>query len=229
LSAGLAVSAGTCAAQCGEPAEALEAERLDAAARWIGRVNQDRAYYLAVSNELRTDDATFAIERIGTFTPKVLAVEYGLALFPLIGTPPVKVHQTFDPYRTRWLGLDRLEIHALQRVSLDPDPVTGAYAITVDELSHHEFLDFEPCSTRIRLSYVINDPSIERLYETAQNVDPVTICTAVLIACPVGSPLQQYADVQECVDFLHSLPPSVCPFPFTTPCSAAPCTSSRRC
>jgi hypothetical protein len=216
LSACLTVTPGTCAAQCVETAQTLEAERLDAAALWIGRVNQDRAHYLAVANQLLTDDATFSIERIGTFSPKVLAVEYGLALFPIIGTPPVKVHQTFDPYRTRWLEPDRLEIHALQHVSLDPDPVTGAYAISVGQLDHHELLDFEPCSTRINLSYVINDPSIEQLYETAQKVDPVTICTAILIACPVGSPLQQYADVQECVDFLHSLAPSVCPFPFTS-------------
>jgi hypothetical protein len=216
LSAGLAATAGTCAAQCAAPAEALEAERLEVAARWIDRVNHDRAYYLAVANELLIDDATFAIERIGTFSPKVLAVEYGLALFPVIGTPPVKVHQTFDPYRTQWIGADRLDIHARQRVSLLPDPVTGAYAITVDDLIHHELLDFEPCSTRITLSYVINDPIIQRLYETTQNLDPALICTAILAACPAGGPLQQYADVQECLDFLGSLAPGVCPFPFTS-------------
>jgi len=89
---------------------------------------------------------------------------------PLFGSPPVKVHQTFDPYRTRWLGPDRLDIHARQSVSLQPDPVTGVYAIAVDELSHHELLEFDPCSTRIRLSYVINDPIIQRLYETTQNL-----------------------------------------------------------
>jgi hypothetical protein len=127
-------ASGTCAAQFAGPVEGLEAARLDAAERWIDRVNHDRAYYLAVANELLTDDATFSIERIGNFSPKVLAVEYGLALLPVLGTPSVKVHQTFDAYRTRWVGPDRLDIHARQRVSLQPDPVTGVHAIDVDEL-----------------------------------------------------------------------------------------------
>ena len=222
LMAALAAVPTAASAQCQQDPDVLRADRMAAAKRWVERVNwpnddplQGRAHYLEVSNELLTEDGTFTVKQVGTFSPKILAVEYGLAIFPLVGWPSVKFVQLFDPYRTQWLGTDRLELYAKQRTSLQPNQY-GEYAIVIDDLRHHEILDFEPCSIRIRLSFVINDDIIEKLFETPPNLNVTQICGGILLACPIGSPLQQYDSFQDCVDFMNAIPPSVCPFPFTS-------------
>jgi hypothetical protein len=65
----------------------------------------------------------------------------------------------------------------------------------------------------IRSSFVIDDPTIMAVFN-AQPVDPLRLCAGIQVACTGG--LQQYPDVQTCVNFITSLPPSRCPFPFTS-------------
>lgn len=206
----------------------LRAARLEAAARWVSRTNFDFEYYNRTSYELLLPEGKFCLDRIGCFETVRVAVEYGNVLFlGVLGQPPpVKlVNGEILPFTVEWLTDDVLGYKFYPSTNCqDPNPAApNGFDRCAFNLIISEFLEFEPCGTRLRAAFVVNDPEATRVNEgnTALAED---ICISQFLPPPISElsicppPFQQFTDFGSCVAYyLQNASPYV-----DSPCNIAP-------
>ncbi len=194
--------------------DALRANRVQAIVDWIDRVNHDFATYNLTHYKHVVEDFLFTIRRYGTYDSRLLAIEYGMVVFPESGFDIGKLTNYLDETSFEWLSENRLSYY-YENIQYSKNVTTGKYYLTLEGMRNREVTEFVECSDKMMSTYVVQDPDSEKrgadVFKTKTLAD---VCGLVYYSCYARG-LMPYSSIMDCVAYLSSLPPTKCPFPNT--------------
>lgn len=214
-------------ATCSLSKAALREARLAAARDFITKTNVNATNSVDIIEYYMTPDAVQIIQTVGAFGPPVLIVEeYQLILHQ--EPPSIKLNSSgiIDGSEV-WIDDDNLFF--AYRDAFKQDFYGTRQGLTVGgyNLVNYEVLTFvsDPClPIKIKRDYITPDPyayGVQNQAGIAQTQGPESLdflCGLIQTACPVGTPLQQYATKDQCVNFLLTIPRNTeqtfCPYGF---------------
>lgn len=216
------------ASTCSLTLEELKAVRLQAAMEWVDKVNSDLVGYKLVANKYLSPFGSTTINFVGTFGPRMIAIEYGELLYT--GEVTLGFGKIY-PSSVRWLKENSADVLYYQMpYHIETDffgNATGYTAGTFNAIET-EILNFDPESCevpQILSSFIIEDPNTRAMSEASgkvQSTDINNICYLITeYACRADGPYPQFEDITDCIIYYNSQVPSnaikgLCPQPFSS-------------
>jgi len=202
------------AATCDPNDPTIRANRIKVLQDYTTRTNFDLDNYNRVCDTYYTDQAGFIIRGVGSFEPKIIATEYGQVLWPIHGMPPmINLWGDIDMTTLNWNG-DTADFMDNAVTSIGWNATSSSFELVVGGLRNHEYITFDPCTSSIDIDYLVNDPEVLAVYNDPRfHPDVASLCYGIMTACT--GPLQQYKDVNECINYVTPLN-SPCPYPISS-------------
>ncbi len=190
----------------------LTKDRLVTTRAWIERVNSNYTKYNIISAQMLDDNSTLTILGIGSFEGAEVITEYGLLIFPESGISVGHLDNIYDPTSPQWINKDTLSVY-YENKQYKRNTTSGQDYLVIDGLLNREIVQYNPCSTVIRSSFVQqNQDSVKLGEKNFVNIPLTQICGLIMAAC-VNYPA--YPSMQDCLTFMKQLTPSKCPFAVT--------------